>query len=190
MNRPTSKSLKPLLLAAALAVGTSGTLASTEASAWSLEEAAKPYAGTEVRGICDGYSPCLAYTEMAKKFEGSGHLPYTRTLIGAGPNGRTVIFEVIKKKPEYVERLQEMYDSTPHLVAREGEDCFVYHHQGRYYVIGSAKMSIKFIGSGHLPYTRTLTGGGPQGKTVAFEVDKKKPEYVERLMAQFQSKTM
>ena len=69
MNRPTSRCLKPILLAGALVLGAAGGLASTEASAWSLEEAAKPYAGTEVRGICDGYSPCLAYTEMAKKFE-------------------------------------------------------------------------------------------------------------------------
>ena len=33
------------------------------------------------------------------KFKGSGHLPYTWTLIGAGPHGGTVIFEVDKKKP-------------------------------------------------------------------------------------------
>ncbi len=44
-------------------------LTANDAVAWSLEEAAAPYAGSEVRGICDGYSPCLAYTEMAKKFE-------------------------------------------------------------------------------------------------------------------------
>ena len=138
----------------------------------------------------DGRYYVIGSAEMAKKFKGSGHLPYTRTLIGAGPHGRTVIFEVVKKKPEYVERLQEMYESAPHLVAREGEDYFVYHHQGRYYVVGSTKMSIKFIGSGHLSYTRTVIGGGPQGKTVVFEIDKKKPEYVEWLMTQFQSKSM
>lgn len=63
-------------------------------------------------------------------------------------------------------------------------------HRGRDFVIGSTKMSIKFIGSGHLPYTRTVIGGGPQGKTVIFEVNKKKPEYVERLMAQFQSNSI
>ncbi len=45
------------------------TVFAQRSEAWSLEEAAKPYAGTEVRGICDGYSPCLAYIEMAKKFE-------------------------------------------------------------------------------------------------------------------------
>lgn len=142
--------------------------------------------------VCDhdGRYYVVDSVEMVMKFEGSGHLPYTRTLIGAGPHGRAVIFEVVKKQPEYVERLQGMYESTPRLVAKEGEDYFVCHHQGRYYVIGSARMSIKFIGSGHLPYTRTVIGGGPQGKTVVFEIDKKKPEYVECLMAQFQSKSI
>ena len=138
----------------------------------------------------DGRYYVIGSAAMAMTFEGSGHLPYTRTLIGAGPRARTVIFEVVKKEPEYVERLQETYEGTPHLVAREGKDYFVYHHQRRYYVIGSTKMSIKFIGSGHLPYTRTVIGGGPQGKTVVFEVDKKKPEHVERLMARFQSNSI
>ena len=76
------------------------------------------------------------------------------------------------------------------MTIRYNSHYFVYHHQGRYYVVGSTKMSIKFIGSGHLPYTRTVIGGGPQGKTVVFEVDKKKPEYAERLMTQFRSKSM
>ena len=58
------------------------------------------------------------------------------------------------------------------------------------YVIGSAEMAMKFEGSGHLPYTRSVIGGGPQGRTVVFEVDKKKPEYVERLMARFQSNSI
>ena len=81
-------------------------------------------------------------------------------------------------------------EGMPALVNQIGEDFYVYDHDGRYYVIGSAEMAMKFEGSGHLPYTRTLIGAGPQGKTVVFEVDKKKPEYVERLMAQFQSNSI
>ncbi len=53
-------------LAAGLAVSLG---AANQAQAWSLGEAAKPYAGTEVRGICDGYAPCEAYIELTKKFE-------------------------------------------------------------------------------------------------------------------------
>ena len=69
MNKSIIQQLRNCLLTGVLAAGIAGAFASTEAVAWSLEDAAKPYAGTEVRGICDGYSPCLAYTEMAKKFE-------------------------------------------------------------------------------------------------------------------------
>lgn len=38
------------------------------AAAWTLEEAAAPYKGAKIRVICDGYSPCLAYQQLAKKF--------------------------------------------------------------------------------------------------------------------------
>jgi len=41
----------------------------SEAQAWTLEEAAAPYRGTRITVICDGYSPCLAYKELAKAFE-------------------------------------------------------------------------------------------------------------------------
>ena len=56
--------------AAALAVAIAGThLDADEVHAWSLEEAAKPYAGTEVRGICDGYASCMAYIGLTEEFE-------------------------------------------------------------------------------------------------------------------------
>lgn len=57
------------LAAAALGLVLAGTAPHGSAQAWSLEEAAKPYAGSEVRGICDGYAPCLAYIELTKEFE-------------------------------------------------------------------------------------------------------------------------
>lgn len=37
------------------------------------------------------------------------HLPYTRTLIGAGPNGETLVFEVDKKNDALVTRLQREF---------------------------------------------------------------------------------
>lgn len=61
---------KVSVAAATIALGVGlAVLPQGKAQAWSLEEAAKPYAGTEVRGICDGYAPCLSYIELAKKFE-------------------------------------------------------------------------------------------------------------------------
>jgi multiple sugar transport system substrate-binding protein len=54
---------------AGIVLSLSAGFGARDGNAWSLAEAAKPYAGSEVRAICDGYSPCLAYIEMAKKFE-------------------------------------------------------------------------------------------------------------------------
>lgn len=69
MWRPEQLSIiTRLLLAGALVLWLS-IGASSEAHAWSLEEAAAPYKGQTIRVICDGYSPCLAYQKLAKDFE-------------------------------------------------------------------------------------------------------------------------
>lgn len=58
------KIVRTLAIAALIALA-----ASANAAAWTLKEAAAPYAGQSIRVICDGYSPCLAYQELAKEFE-------------------------------------------------------------------------------------------------------------------------
>jgi multiple sugar transport system substrate-binding protein len=52
-------------------LGATGAIlaASNPTLAWTLEEAAAPYKGTELTFMCEGYSPCLAYKEMAPEFE-------------------------------------------------------------------------------------------------------------------------
>ena len=68
MGERTIRRAATVVATIAIAAGLSA-LPDGAAKAWSLEEAAKPYSGTEVRGICDGYAPCLSYIELAKKFE-------------------------------------------------------------------------------------------------------------------------
>ncbi len=53
---------------AALAAFAATLLPLNEAKAWSLEEAAKPYAGTEINVICEGYPPCYALRDVSKEF--------------------------------------------------------------------------------------------------------------------------
>ena len=120
-------------------------------------------------------------------FAEHGHLPYARTVLGAGPKGETVVFEINKKDPSYVERLVETYDKTPFIVDEDGDDYTVFKMGGRLYVTGNAKTKTSFAEHGHLPYTKTLLGAGPMGETVVFEVDKKDPAYTERLIKKFQS---
>lgn len=123
--------------------------------------------------------------ESTGSFAKHGHLPYARTVLGAGPEGETVVFEINKKDPAYVERLVAVYQKTPFLVDSKGDNYAVYKLGGRLFVIGNAKTIASFVEHGHLPYTKTLLGAGPMGETVIFEVDKKNPAHAERLVKMF-----
>jgi len=122
-----------------------------------------------------------------EQFQQSGHLPYTRTILGAGPNGETVVFEVDKGDPRLVERLQSTFLEQP-LLLEWKKNYWVYEHKGRHYVVGQASTNEQFRKSGHLPYTRTILGAGPDGETVVFEVNKKDPQLVERLVNTYSPK--
>lgn len=62
--RPTRLSIAAAGMFGIVSLGIQGP-----ALAWSLEEAAAPYKGTELTFICEGYSPCLAYKDMAQEFQ-------------------------------------------------------------------------------------------------------------------------
>ncbi len=117
-------------------------------------------------------------------FQEHKHLPYTKTLIGAGPMGETVVFEVDKKDPALAESLVAAFESTPFLL-ESAQGYNVWKYKGRIYVIGNEKTNEAFKQHKHLPYTKTLIGAGPMGETVVFEVDKKDPALAERLVATF-----
>ena len=61
-------------------------------------------------------------------------------------------------------------------------------HNGRIYVLGSEKGIASFKETGHIPYTKTIIGAGPNGETVVVEVDKKNDGFAEALWAAYQSK--
>ena len=125
--------------------------------------------------------------ESSEKFAAHGHMPYAKTVLGAGPAGETVVFEINKKDPDLADHLMNTYQHTPFLVEAKGDDYAVYKYLGRLYVVGSKESSEKFAAHGHMPYAKTVLGAGPAGETVVFEINKKNPEQVERLMAQFKS---
>lgn len=109
------------------------------------------------------------------------HLPYTKTLLGAGPKGETVIFEVDKGDSTYAEALIDEYNSIP-WVMEQNSTYTAWKYQGRIYVIGNDATNEAFAKHKHLPYTKTILGGGPAGETLIFEVDKSDPEFAEKLM--------
>lgn len=124
--------------------------------------------------------------KSSQAFAEHHHLPYTKTILGAGPQGETVVFEVDKKDSAYVERLMETYQHTPFLITEKGDDYAVYKYNSRIYVIGNAQTRASFEKNHHLPYTKTLLGAGPAGETVIFEVDRKDPAFAEQLMKAYQ----
>lgn len=125
--------------------------------------------------------------KMNKMFAEHHHLPYTKTILGAGPHGETVVFEVDKKDSAFVEGLMEKYNQTTFLIESKGDNYNVYKYNGRIYVIGDPKTRDSFVEHHHLPYTKTLLGAGPGGETVIFEVNKKDPSFVEKLMKMYKS---
>jgi hypothetical protein len=122
-----------------------------------------------------------------KMFAEHQHLPYTKTILGAGPNGETVVFEVAKKDSSFVENLIKKYKQIPFLVTSKGDNFSVYKFNGRIYVISNPKTRDFFVKHHHLPYTKTLLGIGPGGETVIFEVNKKDPTFVDQLIKMYKS---
>ncbi len=56
----------------------------------------------------------LIFTEQQNqphffRYQTTPHLPLTKTVLGAGPQGETVIFEFNKNKPEETDRLIKTY---------------------------------------------------------------------------------
>ncbi|WP_321372464.1 hypothetical protein [uncultured Desulfuromusa sp.] len=126
-----------------------------------------------------------ASEKMNKMFAEHNHLPYTKTILGAGPHGETVVFEVDKKDPAFVEGLIDQYNKIPFLLESRGDNYSVYKYNGRIYVIGNPQTRDFFVQHQHLPYTKTVLGAGPNAETVIFEADKKDPEFAENLIGIF-----
>lgn len=59
---------------------------------------------------------------------------------------------------------------------------------GRLYIMGKQETADSFAKHGHMPYTRTLIGEGPNGETVVFEVDKKDEALADRLQREFEKR--
>lgn len=68
-------------------------------------------------------------------------------------------------------------------------DVHIFKYNGRIYVIGNAETNESFAKHKHLPYTKTILGGGPAGETLIFEVDKNDPDFAENLKQAYMADT-
>ncbi len=101
-----------------------------------------------------------------------GELIYTRTRIGAGPEGETIVFGIEKNEADDLgkpARAERFYDGK-HEPA--GPFYGEVMKDGRFYVFGAWKDFKDFLEHKEVTYTYTEIGTGPKGETVIYALNK------------------
>lgn len=124
-------------------------------------------------------------TPVEEEFVRSGELTIAKTFFDAGPKGETVVVEASKGKNQFADLLMERYLARPLLIDKRCPDYFAWKENGHVIVLGSAESSLRLETGGWLPETRAFIGVGPQGETVAFETDSRRPELLRRLATRY-----
>ena len=104
-------------------------------------------------------------------FLSHGEVQLTRTRIGAGPGGKTLVYgitgdDVKNNQPRRGEQLLE--GSVPVGAPFYGEA----FKNGRFYLFGDLKDMKDFTAFGEVPYSYTEIGAGPKGETLVFVMNK------------------
>ena len=112
-------------------------------------------------GDTKNYMDYMAHSEVA----------LTRTRIGAGPGGKTVVYgitgdDVKKNTPSLAEQIMDgKLEAAPGFHGEAFKD-------GRYYVFGNLKDMMAFTAYGEVPYSYTDIGAGPKGETLVWVMNK------------------
>jgi hypothetical protein len=103
-------------------------------------------------------------------------LIYTRTRVGEGPDGATLVFGIEKKESDDLNKPSKaelIYDGklmpTDPFYAEVVKD-------GRYHVFGNAQDFKDYLVNKEITYTFTEVGTGPKGETVIYAMNKKTSE--------------
>lgn len=104
-------------------------------------------------------------------FLAHGEVQLTRTRIGAGPGGRTLVYgitsaDVKANKPSRGEELME--GTLPAGAPFYGE----VFKSGRFYLFGDLADMKGFVEAGEVPYSFTEIGVGPKGETLVYVMNK------------------
>lgn len=100
-----------------------------------------------------------------------GEVPYTRSRIGAGPGGKSLVFGITRDdvKAKQPSMGEQVYDGK--LIG--GADFYgEFFKGGRYYVFGEWKDFKDFQERGEVTYTFTEVGTGPKGETIVYGLNK------------------
>jgi len=110
-------------------------------------------------------------TKNYLQFLATGEVALTRTQIGAGPKGETIVYgitkdDVKKNQPSLGELIYQ--DKLPAADDFHGE----VFKNGRFYVFGDLKDMKAFTAFGEVPYSYTDIGAGPKGETLVWVMNK------------------
>ena len=113
----------------------------------------------------------LGDTKLQEIFKQTDEVALTRTRIGEGPDGRTLIFGMNKDEaksggPTDAER---MYDGKQEPAGPFYGEVF---KDGRYYIFVDWKDMAAYLKHGEVPLTYTEIGTGPKSETVIYALNK------------------
>jgi len=100
-------------------------------------------------------------------------LIYTRTRVGAGPEGETIVYGIQKKEAEDLAKpslAEQFYDGTMQV---NGPFYGEVIRDGRFYVFGEWKDFKDYLDHKEVTFTFTEIGTGPKGETVIYALNKK-----------------
>lgn len=171
----TSLRLCALALLAALAAGCGTAPAPAPAKAAAPAPAAAPAAAGPVELFMvlpeSGRVHAFGDTKNYFDFMAHGEVLLTRTQIGAGPGGKTLVFgitgdDVKANKPSRGEQI--LSGAIPAGDTFYGEIL----RDGRYFLFGTLKDMTDFAAFGEVPYSYTEIGAGPKGETIVMVMNK------------------
>jgi pyruvate/2-oxoglutarate dehydrogenase complex dihydrolipoamide acyltransferase (E2) component len=104
-------------------------------------------------------------------FLAHGEVALTRTAVGAGPGGKTIVYgitgdDVKNAAPSAAEKLLAANSPEPGLFYGE------VFRDGRFFLFGSRKDMTDFAAFGEVPYSYTEVGAGPKGETLVLVMNK------------------
>lgn len=113
----------------------------------------------------------LGDTKLQNIFMQTDEVALTRTRIGEGPDGRTLIFGMNKDdaKRGGPTEAENMYDGK---LVPAGAFYGEVFKDGRYYVFIEWKDMAAYLKHGEVPLTYTEVGAGPKGETVIYALNK------------------
>ena len=100
-------------------------------------------------------------------------LIYTRTRIGEGPEGETIVFGIQKKEAEDLNKpsvAEQLYDGKMEVAGPFYGEVV---KDGRFHVFGTWQDFKDYLVNKEITYTFTEVGTGPKGETVIYALNKK-----------------